>query len=72
MPLRWFFSRGGPPTPSGRVPHVRSTGLLAVLALALLATITLTAQAWHASRAQRRASEEAVRDYARFAANNYA
>ena len=72
MPLRWFFHREGPPTPSGRVPHVRSTGLLAVLALALLATIALTAQAWHASHAQRRAAEEAVRDYARFAANNYA
>jgi signal transduction histidine kinase/Tfp pilus assembly protein PilE len=46
--------------------------LLAVLVLALLATVALTAQAWLASRAQRRAAEEAVRDYARFAANNYA
>jgi len=43
-----------------------------VLFLALLATIALTAQAWLASRAQRRAEEDAVRDYARFAANNYA
>ncbi len=58
-------------TPSGRTPHVRSTGLLAVLALALLATFALTAQAWIASRSQRSAAEEAVRDYARFAANNY-
>lgn len=70
-PFRRFFARGGPATPSGRSPHVRSTGLFAVLALALLATIALTAQAWLASRAQRRAAEEAVRDYARFAANNY-
>ncbi|MBK5189631.1 MAG: hypothetical protein JJD97_15420, partial [Gemmatimonadaceae bacterium] len=45
---------------------------MAVLLLALLATFALTAQAWIASRAQRRAAEEAVRDYARFAANNYA
>jgi signal transduction histidine kinase len=67
-----LFARGGPATPSGRAPHVRSTGLFAVLVLALLATIALTAQAWLASRAQRRAEEEAVRDYARFAANNYA
>ena len=70
-PLRRLFARGGPATPSGRAPHVRSTGLLAVLVLALLATIALTAQAWLASRAQRRSAEEAVRDYARFAANNY-
>lgn len=71
-PLRRFFGRGGPATPSGRSSHVRNTGLFAVLFLALLATIALTAQAWLASRAQRRAEEEAVRDYARFAANNYA
>jgi len=71
-PLRRLFGRGGPATPSGRSPHVRNTGLFAVLFLALLATIALTAQAWLASRAQRRAEEEAVRDYARFAANNYA
>ena len=71
-PLHWFFYRGGPKTPSGRSPHVRNTGLVAVLVLALLATVTLTAQAWLASRDQRRAAEEAVRDYARFAANNYA
>ncbi|MBA2684609.1 MAG: HAMP domain-containing histidine kinase [Gemmatimonadaceae bacterium] len=69
--FRRFFARG-PSTSSGRTPHVRSTGLFAVLLLALLATIALTAQAWLASRAQRRAAEEAVRDYARFAANNYA
>ena len=71
-PLRRLFGRGGPATPSGRSPHVRNTGLFAVLFLALLATIALTAQAWLASRAQRRAEEDAVRDYARFAANNYA
>lgn len=71
-PLRRYFGRGGPATPSGRSPHVRNTGLFAVLFLALLATIALTAQAWLASRAQRRAQEEAIRDYARFAANNYA
>ncbi|MEO8880172.1 MAG: hypothetical protein ABI446_07205 [Gemmatimonadaceae bacterium] len=69
-PLRRYFSRG-PATPSGRSSHVRSTGLFAVLALALLATIALTAQAWLASRDQRRAAEAAVRDYARFAANDY-
>jgi signal transduction histidine kinase len=69
--IRRFFVRGGPPTASGRSTHVRSTGLFAVLLLALLATFALTAQAWLASRAQRRAAEEAVRDYARFAANNY-
>jgi signal transduction histidine kinase len=71
-PLRWFFYRGAPSTASGRSPHVRSTGLLAILVLALLATFALTAQAWLASRAQRTAAEAAVRDYARFAANNYA
>jgi len=71
-PFRRWFVRAGPATPSGRSPHVRSTGLIAVLVLALLATIALTAQAWLAARAQRRAAEEAVRDYARFAANNYA
>src|SRR5665213_3013425 len=71
-PLGWFFDRGAPSTPSGRSPHVRSTGLIAVLVLALLATVALTAQAWLASRAQRTAAEAAVRDYARFAANNYA
>lgn len=71
-PLLRLFGRGGPATPSGRSSHVRNTGLFAVLFLALLATIALTAQAWLASRAQRRAEEEAVRDYARFAANNYA
>src|SRR6476661_8040430 len=70
--LRRFFGRGSPATPSGRSSHVRNTGLFAVLFLALLATIALTAQAWLASRAQRRAEEDAVRDYARFAANNYA
>lgn len=70
--LRWLFPRGGPKTTAGRAPHVRSTGLLAVLVLALFATVALTAQAWLASRAQRRSAEEAVRDYARFAANNYA
>lgn len=46
--------------------------MIAVLVLALLATVALTAQAWLASRAQRTAAEAAVRDYARFAANNYA
>lgn len=46
--------------------------MLAVLVLALLATVALTAQAWLASRAQRTAAEAAVRDYARFAATNYA
>src|SRR5665811_356030 len=69
--IRRFFVRGGPPTASGRSTHVRSTGLFAVLILALFATFALTAQAWLASRAQRRAAEEAVRDYARFAANSY-
>lgn len=71
-PRRWFFDRGGASTPSGRSPHIRSSGLLAVLVLALFATVALTTQAWLASRDQRRAAEEAVRDYARFAANNYA
>lgn len=71
-PLRWFFPPSGPATAAGRSPHVRNGGLFAVLVLALLATVALTTQAWLASRAQRRAAEEAVRDYARFAANNYA
>ena len=69
--LRRFFASGSA-TPSRRSPHVRATGLLAVLTLALFATMALTAQAWIASRAQRRAAEEAVRDYARFAGHNYA
>ena len=71
-PFRQLFTRRRPGTASGRSAHVRNTGLFAVLLLALLATFALTAQAWLASRSQRRAAEEAVRDYARFAANNYA
>jgi signal transduction histidine kinase len=67
-----MFRRGGQAASSRRPRRVKTTGLFAVLLLALLATIALTAQAWIASRAQRRAAEEAVRDYARFAANNYA
>jgi len=67
-----LFGHGGPASPTRRTPRVKATGLLVVLMLALLATVALTAQALIASRSQRRAAEEAVRDYSRFAANNYA
>jgi signal transduction histidine kinase len=70
--LREFLARHGLPRPLGRSRDAHSVRLLAVLGLALLATIALAAQGIWASRDQRRAAEGALRDYARFAASNYA